>query len=81
MYTDIDGSTCFRSESKSLYPNLALLLAKPTDVLYLFSLCLLSQQCQERADNTSVVINEVSVGKGYRLVRSGGVLFKFVKYL
>ena len=31
-------STCFWSASKSLHPNLPLLLAKPTDVLYLFSL-------------------------------------------
>lgn len=31
-------STCFWSASKSLYPNLPLLLAKPTDMLYLFSL-------------------------------------------
>lgn len=35
----------------------------------------------ERADNTSVIINKVSVGKGFGLGRSGGVLFESVRYL
>ena len=82
-------SVCFWSASKILHPNLPLLLAKPTDVLYLFFLLmpcffcfffsLLHQQYQERTDDTSVVNMKFLLE--YRLVRNGGVLFEFVKHL
>lgn len=50
---------------------------RPLSVFFFFSL--LHQQYQERADDTSVVNMRFLLE--YRLVRSGGVLLKFVKHL
>lgn len=70
------GNLSDAHRGQRLYPLLIRILLKacaPTwlycwphpQTCFLFSLCFLNQRCHERADNTSVIINEVSVGKGW----------------
>ena len=65
---------------KKLIPQPAFIAGQThSRALSVFSSLLLHQQYQERADDTSVVNMRFLLE--YRLVRSGGVLLKFVKHL